>query len=156
MLFKYIEGVLSIDRLLSEAMSSLPSKAQVACDWPSSQTVVILLSCRSTLSLIILTQTCKNPKKCSKIGTKNILSCRSTRSLVILIATSCDFMILVDNSDKYSGFWICLKCKNKFLKGKVQNKKNEEKKLTNVSFMYVCVAGNGEMLVIFLRFFPQQ
>ena len=25
--------------------------------------------------------------------------------------------------------------------------KKKEKKLTNVSFMYVCVAGNGEMLV---------
>ena len=38
--------------------------------------------------------------------------------------------------------------------GKVQKKKLK-KKLTNVSFMYVCVAGNGEMLVFF-RFFPQQ
>ena len=28
-----------------------------------------------------------------------------------------------------------------------------KKKLTNVSFMYVCVAGNGEMLVFF-SFFP--
>ena len=28
------------------------------------------------------------------------------------------------------------------------------KKLTNVSFMYVCVAGNGEMLVFFSSFFP--
>ena len=37
-------------------------------------------------------------------------------------------------------------------KGKVQKKKIE-KKLTNVSFMYVCVAGNGEMLVFF-SFFP--
>ena len=35
-------------------------------------------------------------------------------------------------------------------------KKKIEKKLTNVSFMYVCVAGNGEMLVFFSRFFPQQ
>ena len=35
------------------------------------------------------------------------------------------------------------------------SKKKIEKKLTNVSFMYVCVAGNGEMLVFF-RFFPQQ
>ena len=34
--------------------------------------------------------------------------------------------------------------------------KKLKKKLTNVSFMYVCVAGNGEMLVFFLRFFPQQ
>ena len=41
-----------------------------------------------------------------------------------------------------------------FRKGKVQKKKFE-KKLTNVSFMYVCVAGNGEMLVFF-SFFPQQ
>ena len=32
-------------------------------------------------------------------------------------------------------------------------KKKIEKKLTNVSFMYVCVAGNGEMLVFF-SFFP--
>ena len=37
-------------------------------------------------------------------------------------------------------------------KGKVQQKK--EKKLTSVSSMYVCVAGNGEMLVFFLSFFP--
>ena len=36
--------------------------------------------------------------------------------------------------------------------GKVQKKKLK-KKLTNVSFMYVCVAGNGEMLV-FSSFFP--
>ena len=28
------------------------------------------------------------------------------------------------------------------------------KKLTSVSFMYVCVAENGEMLVFFLVFFP--
>ena len=35
--------------------------------------------------------------------------------------------------------------------GKMQ--KNRKKKLTNVSFMYVCVAGNGEMLVYF-SFFP--
>ena len=34
-------------------------------------------------------------------------------------------------------------------------KKKIEKKLTSVSFMYVCVAENGEMLV-FSRFFPQQ
>ena len=40
-------------------------------------------------------------------------------------------------------------------KGKVQ-KKIEEKKLTSVSFMYVCVAENGEMLVFFFFFFPQQ
>ena len=39
-----------------------------------------------------------------------------------------------------------------FAKGKVQKKKLK-KKLTNVSFMYVCVAGNGEMLVFF-SFFP--
>ena len=31
--------------------------------------------------------------------------------------------------------------------------KKLKKKLTNVSFMYVCVAGNGEMLVFF-SFFP--
>ena len=36
--------------------------------------------------------------------------------------------------------------------GKVQKKKLK-KKLTNVSFMYVCVAGNSEMLVFF-SFFP--
>ena len=33
-------------------------------------------------------------------------------------------------------------------------KKKLKKKLTNVSFMYVCVAENGEMLVFFLVFFP--
>ena len=33
-------------------------------------------------------------------------------------------------------------------------KKIEEKKLTNVSFMYVCVAGNGEMLAFFSLFPP--
>ena len=33
-------------------------------------------------------------------------------------------------------------------------KKEKEKKLTSVSFMYVCVAGDGEMLVFFLPFFP--
>ena len=32
--------------------------------------------------------------------------------------------------------------------------KKRRKKLTNVSFMYVCVAGNGEMLVFFFSFFP--
>ena len=32
--------------------------------------------------------------------------------------------------------------------------KKEGKKLTNVSFMYVCVAGNGEMLVFFFLFSP--
>ena len=37
-------------------------------------------------------------------------------------------------------------------KGKVQKKKIE-KKLTNVSFMYVCVAGNGDLL-FFFPFFP--
>ena len=31
--------------------------------------------------------------------------------------------------------------------------KKEGKKLTNVSFMYVCVAGNGEMLVFFFFVF---
>ena len=34
-------------------------------------------------------------------------------------------------------------------------KKKMKKKLTSVSFMYVCVAGNCEMLVCF-PFFPQQ
>ena len=38
-------------------------------------------------------------------------------------------------------------------KGKVQKKKLK-KKLTSVSFMYVCVAENGEMLVFFSFFFP--
>ena len=33
-------------------------------------------------------------------------------------------------------------------------KKKKEKKVTSVSFMYVCVAGNGEMLVFFLLFSP--
>ena len=39
-----------------------------------------------------------------------------------------------------------------YTKGKGQKKK--EKKLTSVSFMYVCVAGNGEMLVFFSFFSP--
>ena len=34
--------------------------------------------------------------------------------------------------------------------------KKLKKKLTSVSFMYVCVAENGEMLVFFLRFFSSQ
>ena len=39
-------------------------------------------------------------------------------------------------------------------RGKVRKKKLK-KKLTSVSFMYVCVAENGEMLVFFV-FFSQQ
>ena len=42
--------------------------------------------------------------------------------------------------------------KNTSYKGKVQKK--EGKKLTSVSFMYVCVAGNGEMLVFPSPCFP--
>ena len=38
-------------------------------------------------------------------------------------------------------------------KGKVQKKKLK-KKLTSVSFMYVCEAENGEMLGFFSFFFP--
>ena len=37
---------------------------------------------------------------------------------------------------------------------RVRCKKKKEKKLTSVSFMYVCVTGNGEMLVFSLSFFP--
>ena len=33
-------------------------------------------------------------------------------------------------------------------------KKKLKKKLTSVSFMYVCVVENGEMLVFFFLFFP--
>ena len=33
-------------------------------------------------------------------------------------------------------------------------KKKLKQKLTSVSFMYVCVAENGEMLVLFSFFFP--
>ena len=40
------------------------------------------------------------------------------------------------------------------LLGKGAKKNNWKKNLTSVSFMYVCVAENGEMLVFFLRFFP--
>ena len=43
--------------------------------------------------------------------------------------------------------------KEKKTKGKVQKKKLKQK-LTSVSFMYVCVAGNCEMLVFFSFFFP--
>ena len=35
-------------------MSYFPFKVQVVCDWPSSITVIILLSCNSPLSLIVL------------------------------------------------------------------------------------------------------
>jgi len=35
-------------------------------------------------------------------------------------------------------------------------KKKWNKKLKSVSFIYVCVAGNGEMLVFSFFFFPQQ
>ena len=38
--------------------------------------------------------------------------------------------------------------------GEVQKTKLKKKKLTSVSFMYVCVAENGEMLVIFSFFSP--
>ena len=37
--------------------------------------------------------------------------------------------------------------------GKGAKKKKLKKKLTSVSFMYVCVAENGEMLVLFSFFF---
>ena len=37
-------------------------------------------------------------------------------------------------------------------KGKVHNKKSK-KKLTSVSFMYVCVAENADLLVFFYFFF---
>ena len=40
----------------------------------------------------------------------------------------------------------------KFYLEKSAKKNKGKKKLTSVSFMYVCVAGNGEMLV-FLSFF---
>ena len=55
-------------------------------------------------------------------------------------------------SKKLCGFIETLRLyRNIMAKGKVQKK--GEKKLTSFSFMYVCVAGNGEMLVFFL-FFP--
>ena len=38
--------------------------------------------------------------------------------------------------------------------GKGAKKKKLKKKLTSASFMYVCVAENGEMLVFFSFFFP--
>ena len=44
-------------------------------------------------------------------------------------------------------------CKiNTFLRERF--KKKLKKKLTNVSFMYLCVAGNGEMLVLIFLFSP--
>ena len=45
-------------------------------------------------------------------------------------------------------------CRAKNMLGKGATKKIEEKKLTSVSFMYVCVAENGEMLVFFPFFSP--
>ena len=55
-----------------------------------------------------------------------------------------DFEIVVDSN--------CCPQNRKSLRERFKIKKLE-KKLTNVSFMYVCVAGNGEMLVFF-SFFP--
>ena len=55
---------------------------------------------------------------------------------------------------KYFAWNVCTLNEKKESKGKVQKKKLKKKKLTNVSFMYVCVAENGEMLVFFLVFFP--
>ena len=39
------------------------------------------------------------------------------------------------------------------IKGKVHEKKSKKKLITSVSFMYVCVAENAELLVFFLLFF---
>ena len=47
-------------------------------------------------------------------------------------------------------------CQETFCLRERCKKKKMKKKLTSVSFMYVCVAENGEMLVFFLVFFPQQ
>ena len=44
------------------------------------------------------------------------------------------------------------RCITKVSKGKVHGKKSK-KELTSVSFMYVCVAENAELLVFFLLFF---
>ena len=60
----------------------------------------------------------------------------------------------------YGTIWPVQKEKKQLKAYKIQTKiilgkgaKKKEKKLTSVSFMYVCVAGNGEMLVFF-SFFP--
>ena len=47
-----------------------------------------------------------------------------------------------------------LRSREKKLLGERCKKKILNKKLTSVSFMYVCVAENGEMLVFFFVFFP--
>ena len=49
---------------------------------------------------------------------------------------------------------MCQRCHDQSGLGKGAEKKIEEKKLTSVSFMYVCVAENGEMLVFFSFFSP--
>ena len=52
-----------------------------------------------------------------------------------------------------NGWLLCLLNKQIPFSLRERCKKKIEKKLTSVSFMYVCVAENGEMLVFFL-FFP--
>ena len=67
-------------------------------------------------------------------------------------------MVILDRN--YSFIIKANECKPNYSRNPTQLrkrcKKKEEKKITSVSFRYVCVAGNGEMLVFFLPFFPQQ
>ena len=51
---------------------------------------------------------------------------------------------MISGNNSSGGIGVRERCKKKKLK----------KKLTSVSFMYVCVAENGEMLVFFSFFFP--
>ena len=51
---------------------------------------------------------------------------------------------------------VCQGCAVNIISPRERCKKKMKKKLTSVSFMYVCVAENGEMLVFFLVFFSQQ
>ena len=60
----------------------------------------------------------------------------------IAVFASAIFQVKV--GEREEKIWFRERCKIKKLK----------KKLTNVSFMYVCVAENGEMLVFFLVFSP--
>ena len=70
------------------------------------------------------------------------------REEIVSNTETVEVLFHTDGSHRYTGWRL------QWGKGKVQKTKRK-KKLTSVSFMYVCVAGNGEMLVFF-PFFPQQ
>ena len=82
----------------------------------------------------------------------------SSNATTTFLPSNLCFLRCLQQRDNGEIFWDTKKLRKtsqlerKFNKGKVQ-KKNLKKKLTNVSFMYVCVAGNCEMLGFF-SFFP--